>query len=86
MQQNRSPAARQRDQNVKAGQALTETWTVEFKRRRAGSPVEASLSWPHHTIYCCRGEGETVEEARLDLVAKLAHEVAVDADPFGDPE
>lgn len=64
------------------GQRLTEPWEIEFTRRGLDSEIEARVNWPHPTIYCIRGKGSTVEEARLDLVLRLATEVARDEDPY----
>lgn len=55
------------------GQVLTEPWSVEFTRRGFGGPrCEARVSWPHPTVYALRGEGDTPEDARIDLVLRLA--------------
>lgn len=63
------------------GQTLTEQWTIKYTRPTLGHKIEARLDWPHPTIYCTRGEGNTIEEARLHLVLRLAGEIAHDTDP-----
>lgn len=77
------------DQHLKQGQELREPWEVTYTRphlfRRDGRPcVVARLNWPHHVSYGLSGEGNTIEEARLDLVLKLA--AAVADHEAGDPE
>jgi hypothetical protein len=72
---------------IKPAQTLTETWEVVFIRRpwhwRGEHPIEARLSWPHSTIYATSGQGKTIDEARLDLVLKLAGAIA--DDPMTEP-
>jgi hypothetical protein len=61
-------------------QKLTETWRIEFSCRAPGKGVEARLmEWPSVTNYLCVGRGESVKEARYDLVVKLAKEILDDA-------
>lgn len=81
---DRTPQAKQLDQSIKHGQTLTETWTVEYTRPHLGKPIEARLWWPHHTIYAMHAKGDTVEEARLELVRRLAAAIADDENPHGD--
>lgn len=57
-------------------QKLTETWTVEFSCPALGKGVEARLKdWPSVTHYLCVGRGESVKEARYDLVVKIAKDL-----------
>jgi hypothetical protein len=73
------------DQSIKPGQKLTEMWGISFEKQRLDSPIVARLdSWPHTTYYLSRGEGKTVEEARLQLVTMLARAIHEDPNPFGD--
>jgi hypothetical protein len=61
-------------------QTLVETWRVEFSCPRLGGGVEARLKdWPNVTHYLCVGRGESVKEARYDLVVKLAKAILGDA-------
>jgi hypothetical protein len=72
------------DQTIKVGQTLEELWRITYERQRFDSPIVARLvSWPHTTYYTGRGEGNTVEEARLALVTMLASAIHNDPDPFG---
>lgn len=72
-------------QHIQPGQRLTEEWEVEYTKRQHGSPVVAAfVHWPHPTHYVCRGDGETVEEARLQLATMLARSIHEDPNPFGD--
>lgn len=72
-------------QAVYPGQKITETWELEFEKKREGGPVVARLaSWPHHTSYAVRGDGESVDEARLEFVTMLARAIHEDPNPFGD--
>lgn len=73
------------DQDIKPGQKLTEMWGISFEKMKGGSPIVARLdSWPHTTYYLGRGEGKTVEEARLQLITMLARAIHEDPNPFGD--
>jgi len=73
------------DQDMKPGQKLTEMWGVSYEKQKYDSPIVARLdSWPHHTYYLSRGEGKTVDEARLQLVTMLARAIHEDPNPFGD--
>jgi hypothetical protein len=73
------------DQSIQPGQKLTEMWGISFEKHRLDSPIVARLdSWPHHTYYTGRGEGKTVEEARLALITMLARAIHEDPNPFGD--
>lgn len=61
-------------------QTLTETWTVEFSSPALGKGVEARLKdWPNVTHYLCVGRGESVKDARYDLVVRLAKAILDDA-------
>lgn len=61
-------------------QTLTETWMLEFSCPALGKGVEARLKdWPNVTHYLCVGRGESVKEARYDLVVKLAKAILEDA-------
>lgn len=66
------------DQTLRPAQRLEEDWTVDYERPGFGRPIVARLRWPHNTVYCVRGEGQTVEEARLALVLALAAAIADD--------
>lgn len=72
-------------QEIKPGQQLTEQWEIGYTKMRGGSPIVASLrNWPNTTMYAARGEGDTVEKARLELVSNLARAIHEDPNPFGD--
>ena len=71
------------DQTLKPDQKLEEAWTVDYERPGYGRPIIARLRWPHNTIYLVRGEGKTVEEARLALALALA--AAIADDPRSEP-
>lgn len=72
------------NQDVKPGQKLEEMWRISYDKMRYDSPIVARLdSWPHTTYYTCRGQGATVEEARLELITMLARAIHEDPDPFG---
>lgn len=62
-------------------QSLSESWEIVFRRPRIGSPIEARLkTWAHPRQYLVVGQGQTVEEARLDLVERLARAIREDPD------
>lgn len=63
---------------IRPDQRLEETWRVDYERPGFGRPIVARLSWPHSTVYCVRGEGATIDEARLALVLALAGAIADD--------
>lgn len=76
---------RESEQQVKPDQSLRETWTVEYTRMRYDSPVVARLvDWPWSTKYVSRGEGESVDRARLEMVKMLARGIWEDPNLFGD--
>lgn len=61
-------------------QKLVEMWRVEFSCPALGKGVEARLmEWPSVTHYLCVGRGDSVKEARYDLVVKLAKSILDDA-------
>jgi hypothetical protein len=73
------------DQVIRPEQELTETWTVRYKRLPWSSRIrrhhEARIDIPHGTRIATHGEGETVDEARIDaLLRNAAGYVDVDAD------
>lgn len=72
-------------QKVFPGQKLTEEWQISVEAGKdAAAPLVARLHvWPNSTYYMVRGYGKTVEEARLDLVSKLAAAIHDDPNPFG---
>lgn len=73
------------DQTIKNGQTLQEAWKIEYERPHLGGKIIARLvDWPNPTRYTARGEGDTVEQARLELVTMTAKAIHEDPNPFGD--
>lgn len=70
-------------QDVRALQVLSERWEVEYRRPGYGRPIEARMTdWPNTTKYALHARGDSVDEARLNLVVKLASAIADDPSAF----
>lgn len=72
-------------QKLRPEQTLIEPWAIQYEAGKPGAPMIARLmNWPNTTTYLVRGYGETVEEARLNLITMLARAIHEDPNPFGD--